>query len=77
MPKPARQCCHTAQAPAVHADAGGTPLQGVRPQVVLLGDSITQNSFDSGGWGAQLAHWYVRKADVVNRGFSGCALHTH
>ena len=45
--------------------------------MVLLGDSITQNSFDSGGWGAQLAHWYVRKADVVNRGFSGCALHTH
>jgi lysophospholipase L1-like esterase len=24
-----------------------------------------------GGWAAQLAHWYRRKADIVNRGFSG------
>jgi lysophospholipase L1-like esterase len=43
-----------------------------RRQVVLFGDSITQYSFDpSGGWGAALQHAYQRKADVLNRGFSG------
>lgn len=42
-----------------------------RPQILLIGDSITQYSFSVGGWGARLADWYVRKADVVNRGLSG------
>lgn len=44
-----------------------------RLNIVLLGDSITQFSFsvDQGGWGAALADWYSRKADVINRGFSG------
>ena len=44
-----------------------------RPTIVLLGDSITQFSFDpeQRGWGAGLANWYHRSADVVNRGFSG------
>jgi isoamyl acetate esterase len=51
--------------------APATPLPSIRPQVVLFGDSITQNSFSPGGWGARMAHWYVRKADVVNRGLSG------
>ena len=41
-------------------------------RILLLGDSITQESFDApNGWGAGLASWYVRKADVVNRGFDG------
>ena len=39
--------------------------------IVLLGDSITQQSFDVGGWGQRLSNHYVRRADVVNRGFSG------
>ena len=39
-----------------------------RPKVLLFGDSITARSFDSMGWGASLAHYYMRKADVVNRG---------
>lgn len=40
-----------------------------RPKIVLLGDSLTQLCFE--GWGAQLAHVYQRRADVLNRGYSG------
>ncbi|KAJ9163756.1 hypothetical protein P3X46_023389 [Hevea brasiliensis] len=43
----------------------------MRPQIVLFGDSITQQSFGSGGWGASLADNYSRKADVVVRGYGG------
>jgi len=44
-----------------------------RPRIVLFGDSLTQQGFDSekNGWAAQLAHWYERRCDIVNRGFSG------
>jgi lysophospholipase L1-like esterase len=49
-------------------------VQG-RPKVYLLGDSITQWSFDTKkcGWGAQLVEWFGsgRSVDVFNRGFSG------
>ncbi|KAG0051373.1 hypothetical protein BGZ83_003839 [Gryganskiella cystojenkinii] len=40
---------------------------------LLLGDSITQYSFDVNdrGFGAQLAHLFQRRLDIVNRGFSG------
>ncbi|XP_001381175.2 isoamyl acetate-hydrolyzing esterase 1 homolog isoform X1 [Monodelphis domestica] len=41
------------------------------PRVLLFGDSITQFSFQHGGWGASLADKLVRKCDVLNRGFSG------
>uniref|UniRef100_A0A0G4HNQ0 SGNH hydrolase-type esterase domain-containing protein n=1 Tax=Chromera velia CCMP2878 TaxID=1169474 RepID=A0A0G4HNQ0_9ALVE len=44
---------------------------GRRPKVVLFGDSITQTSFDIGDWGRQFASAYTRKADVINRGYSG------
>lgn len=40
-----------------------------RPTILLLGDSLTQLSWD--GWGGQLAHVYQRRADVVNRGMAG------
>eukprot|EP01018_Ginkgo_biloba_P001151 Gb_05171 [translate_table: standard] len=43
----------------------------MRPRFVLFGDSITQQSFSPGGWGAALADHYCRKADVVLRGYSG------
>ncbi|XP_062170704.1 GDSL esterase/lipase At5g62930 [Alnus glutinosa] len=43
----------------------------MRPQIVLFGDSITEHSFRSGGWGAALADTYSRKADIVNRGYGG------
>ena len=44
-----------------------------RWRVLLVGDSITQQSFSvtHGGWGAGLQDWYQRTADVFNRGFSG------
>lgn len=44
---------------------------GVRPQIVLFGDSITQQSFGEGGWGAALANAYSRQADVLVRGYGG------
>ncbi|WVZ72792.1 hypothetical protein U9M48_021199 [Paspalum notatum var. saurae] len=43
----------------------------MRPRLVLFGDSITEQSFQPGGWGAALADRFARKADVVLRGFSG------
>ncbi|BDA43364.1 Isoamyl acetate-hydrolyzing esterase 1 homolog [Coccomyxa sp. Obi] len=43
----------------------------LRPQFVLFGDSLTQRSFDEGGWGGRLASEYQRKVDVINRGYSG------
>ena len=44
-----------------------------RPRLVLLGDSITQQSFslERHGWGAALADLYQQKVDVINRGASG------
>lgn len=46
-----------------------TPI--VWPKVILFGDSITQFSFQSHGWGAEIANKLARKCDVVNRGLSG------
>ncbi|KAG2286152.1 hypothetical protein Bca52824_045756 [Brassica carinata] len=43
----------------------------MRPKIVLFGDSITEESFGDGGWGASLADLLRRKADVVLRGYSG------
>ena len=42
-----------------------------RPEILLFGDSITQFSFGPGGWGAMLADYYQRTADIRLRGFSG------
>lgn len=41
-----------------------------RPQFVTFGDSITQRGF-APGWTGALADAYQRRADVVNRGYSG------
>lgn len=43
----------------------------MRPQIILFGDSITQQSFSLGGWGAALADTFSRKADVLVRGYGG------
>ncbi len=43
----------------------------VYSKVVLLGDSLTQWSFSPGGWGARMADYFQRRADIFNRGFSG------
>ncbi len=40
-------------------------------QIILLGDSITQQGCSENNWVWKLACAYVRKADVINRGFSG------
>lgn len=43
----------------------------MRPKIYLFGDSITEFSFDDGGWGSALANHFSRRADVVVRGYSG------
>ncbi|KAL4559719.1 hypothetical protein LXL04_031864 [Taraxacum kok-saghyz] len=43
----------------------------MRRQIVLFGDSITEQSFRYGGWGASLTDTYSRKADIVVRGYGG------
>ena len=42
-------------------------------QFILFGDSITQQAFSEHGapFGAALTDAYIRKLDIVNRGFSG------
>jgi lysophospholipase L1-like esterase len=49
------------------------PARDDRQRIVLFGDSITQHGFNPelNGWAASLAHYYSRRADVINRGFSG------
>ena len=43
----------------------------IRPSFILFGDSITEQSFEHGGWGSSLASRYRRTADIVLRGYSG------
>ncbi len=45
----------------------------MRKKILLLGSSMTQRSFnvEHHGWGASLANWYCRTADVLNRGAGG------
>ncbi|KAI4306405.1 hypothetical protein L6164_029685 [Bauhinia variegata] len=43
----------------------------MRPKIYLFGDSITEGSFQEGGWGASLTNHFARTADVVLRGYSG------
>lgn len=47
--------------------------QSKRRRVVFFGDSITQHGFNTeiSGWVAMLAHWWSRRVDVINRGYSG------
>ncbi|XP_047312131.1 GDSL esterase/lipase At5g45920-like [Impatiens glandulifera] len=43
----------------------------MRPKIYLFGDSITEESFSIGGWGAILANHFCRAVDIVLRGYSG------
>ncbi|EGG09914.1 uncharacterized protein MELLADRAFT_71168 [Melampsora larici-populina 98AG31] len=43
----------------------------VMDELVMFGDSITQQAWQAGGTGSFLANQYQRKLDVVNRGYSG------
>ncbi|KAB1223541.1 hypothetical protein CJ030_MR2G011234 [Morella rubra] len=36
----------------------------MRPKIYLLGDSITEDSFEDGGWGASLANHFSRTGDL-------------
>lgn len=40
-------------------------------RILLVGDSLTEGSFDQNGWGLQLSRRYARRADVLNRGIGG------
>lgn len=46
-------------------------IKEMRPKIYLFGDSITEQSFENGGWGASLANHFARRVDVVLRGYSG------
>jgi lysophospholipase L1-like esterase len=48
-----------------------TNFARARLQLVLLGDSLTQRGSEPDGWATLLGHYYSRKADVLNRGYSG------
>lgn len=56
---------------------GGASVQAreapfVPRKIVLFGDSLTQRSFESGGFGAAIANEYSgSQADTINRGFGG------
>ncbi|KAI4304401.1 hypothetical protein MLD38_039920 [Melastoma candidum] len=43
----------------------------MRPKIAIFGDSITEESFCQGGWGASLAHHFSRSVDIVLRGYGG------
>lgn len=65
----------TCESPVAEAGRLARPYSApgsmLRPRFVLFGDSLTQRSFDDGGWGSRLASAYQRKVDVVLRGYSG------
>ena len=54
-----------------------TMIVRTRPNIILFGDSITQLGFSgssttsSPGWVSLLSNAYARRADVLNRGYSG------
>jgi isoamyl acetate esterase len=45
----------------------------MRKKILLIGSSMTERSFslEHHGWGANLANWYARTADILNRGAGG------
>ena len=55
------------------------PLSKMRPAILLFGDSITQFGYGESiatntppsGWASLLSSAYSRRADIINRGYSG------
>jgi len=43
----------------------------MRPRLVLFGDSITEQSFRSGGWGAALTDHFARQVFLFLAGGAG------
>lgn len=58
-------CCFTNKSP----EKFKVRVTPERPKILLIGDSLTQTSFE--GWGGNLANLYQRRADILNRGLSG------
>jgi isoamyl acetate esterase len=52
-----------------HASTSEPSATHAYPQIALFGDSITEGS--EATFAAALRQEYVRKADIINRGFSG------
>lgn len=50
---------------------GGSSAAAFREEVCCFGDSITQHGHCAHGWVAGLQEAYRRRADVLNRGYSG------
>jgi lysophospholipase L1-like esterase len=53
---------------------GNSLAMRIRPTILLFGDSITEFGFGVDGnigWASLLSSKYSRRADVLNRGFSG------
>lgn len=50
---------------------GGASWTNSPARILCFGDSITEFGGASGGWVARLQWDYSRRADVINRGFSG------
>jgi isoamyl acetate esterase len=63
-----RRCIRQSAAPPCSPSPGWRLRRGV---IAVFGDSITEQGSNSSGWVAALASAYTRRADVVNRGFSG------
>ena len=47
-----------------------TPMK-IPGQIILFGDSITQQAYANNGFASLLSNYYIRKRDIINRGFSG------
>ncbi|KAL1425307.1 hypothetical protein MTO96_019320 [Rhipicephalus appendiculatus] len=41
------------------------------PRIYLFGDTLTQSSFNIGGWGSLIAEYFSRRCDVLTRGLCG------
>ena len=48
-------------------------MSGTRsyPKLYLIGDSLTQRAVPASYWAQELQERYIRKCDIINRGFSG------
>ena len=64
-------CCRFSAAHGVMASTSAASWVSRRGAIVLFGDSITEQSFRQGGWGSALANYWMRRADVLCRGYGG------
>lgn len=43
-------------------------------KIILIGDSITEQGYQIGGWVGYISNKFIRKFDVINRGYGGNVL---